>query len=68
MDSFYDGDLKDIWDSDLDPVSEMSKALSAFLYFIIRYDKQTILNKSQIYIQTYVYTYMYMYVLLQLFT
>lgn len=21
MDTFYDGDLKDIWDSDLDPVS-----------------------------------------------
>lgn len=21
MESFYDGDLKDIWDSDLDPVS-----------------------------------------------
>lgn len=24
MDSFYDGDLKDIWDSDLDPVSELN--------------------------------------------
>jgi len=24
MDSFYDGDLKDIWDSDLDPVSKQT--------------------------------------------